>query len=134
MQKLQDEKAVVFSSWDSIIDYLRSTIGYSPIEEFHVLHFDSKLKLLKDEAMQKGTVNTVVFYPREVIRSALNNKSRQIIISHNHPSGDVTPSAADIQLTKQIKDGLSTIGVELIDHIIVSPNLSFSFKDAGLLR
>ena len=134
LQKLQNEKGLILSTVDAITDYLRSTMGYLAVEEFHVLYFDVHQTLLKDEVLQRGTIDNVVPYMRELVQSVLENKAKRVIIAHNHPSGNTTPSEADIKMTKTIQNVLSAIEVEMLDHIIVGKNLCYSFRDSGILR
>ena len=108
-------------------------MAFSDVEELHIIYLNSKLQVIKQELMQKGTVNMVSIHPREVIKAALSNKASAIILAHNHPSGNVTPSSADVQITMQIKEACTTIGIRLIDHIIISESDAYSFSGSGLL-
>lgn len=118
---------------DALLDYCRATMAFSDVEELHIIYLNSKLQVIKQELMQKGTVNMVSIHPREVIKAALSNKASAIILAHNHPSGNVTPSSADVQITMQIKEACTTIGIRLIDHIIISESDAYSFSGSGLL-
>ena len=131
--KLQQDDAQIISNWDVLVDYCRATIGYSEVEEFRVLLLDNKLKIIGEEVMQRGTINQVAVHPREVIKLVVNKGATSIILIHNHPSGDVTPSKADIEVTKQIKAAAEMLDIKLIDHIIVSKNLVYGFKDHGVI-
>ena len=102
-------------------------------EQFHVLFLDNNNSLIADETQQKGTVNHVPLYPREVIKRALELNASAIILVHNHPSGDSTPSPADIEMTEEVCDAGKKPGISLHDHLIISRNGHSSFKSLGLL-
>lgn len=131
-QNLHENELPVLLTADALIDYCRATMAFSDVEELHVIYLNSKLHVMKQELMQRGTINMVSVHPREVVKAALANKSTSIILVHNHPSGDVTPSQADIQITQQITEACSTIGVKVIDHIIISPIDAYSFNSHGM--
>ena len=107
------------SSWSAVVDYLTSQIGFEQRENFRVLFLDKRNGLIADETMGVGTVDHVPVYPREVARRALELNACALILSHNHPSGDPTPSSADIQMTKEIMAALKPFGIVVHDHIIV---------------
>jgi DNA repair protein RadC len=132
-QNLSSSDAPVISNWDTMVDYCRSSMGYLDIEEFHIIFLNSKLQVIGEEVQQRGTINQVAIHPREVIKSAINKGATAIILAHNHPSGDVTPSKADLHVTKQIKEAANLVNIELIDHLIISKNLVYGFKDHGAL-
>lgn len=123
----------VLSSWDKLIDYLRIGMGQKKTEQFRILYLDTKNKLIADELHQEGTVNHTPVYPREVVKRALELSAVAIIMVHNHPSGDPTPSRADIDMTKQMRDVGAPLGVTLHDHIIISRSDYSSFKAMGLI-
>ncbi len=123
----------VLSSWDKLIDYLRIGMGQKKTEQFRILFLDTKNKLIADELHQEGTVNHTPVYPREVVKRALELSAVAIIMVHNHPSGDPTPSRADIDMTKQMRDVGAPMGVTLHDHIIISRSDYSSFKAMGLI-
>ncbi|NQU69023.1 MAG: DNA repair protein RadC [Rhodospirillales bacterium] len=123
----------VLSSWDRLIDYLRIGMGQKKTEQFRILFLDTKNKLIADELHQEGTVNHTPVYPREVVKRALELSAVAIIMVHNHPSGDPTPSRADIDMTKQMRDVGAPMGVTLHDHIIISRSDYSSFKAMGLI-
>lgn len=126
------DKAVI-KSWTQLLDYCRLHIGFNQTEEFHVLFLNHKLELIKDERQQKGTVNHTPVYPREVVRRALELGASSIILVHNHPSGDVNPSKADIDVTRQIVEAARPLGIEVHDHLVIGAKKHFSFKSKGLL-
>jgi DNA repair protein RadC len=123
----------VLSSWDRLLDYCRAAMAYGPVEQFRLLFLDTRNRLIADEPQQKGTVNHTPVYPREVVRRALELHASAIILVHNHPSGDPTPSKADIQMTLQIRNAAHAVGVSLHDHVIVGRDGHVSFKAQGLL-
>ncbi len=121
------------SSWSQVIDYIRSTMAFSEREEFRVLFLDKQNGLLADEVQQRGTVDHTPVYPREVVRRALELSATALILVHNHPSGDLTPSRADIQLTRQLVDIAKALGITIHDHIIVSREGHVSFRGLQLI-
>lgn len=126
------EKPVI-SSWQALLEYCQATMSHSRTEQFRILFLDRKNKIIKDELQQKGTVDHTPVYPREVVKRALDLGSSAIIMVHNHPSGDVTPSQADIDMTRQIRDVAKGLGINLHDHIIVGGGDHASFKSLNLL-
>lgn len=125
--------APILSSWDTLLDYLHGTIGHSPTEMFHVLYLDRRNRLIHDETIARGTVDHVPVYPREIARRCITLDASAVIISHNHPSGDPSPSDSDISMTKQVKKALSAIGVVLHDHVIIGHSKELSFRSQGLM-
>lgn len=123
----------VIKSWTQLLDYCRIHIGSNQNEEFHVLFLNQKLELIVDERQQKGTINHTPVYPREVVKRALELGAASLILAHNHPSGDVNPSKADVEVTKQIIDAARPLGIEVHDHLIIGAKKHFSFKSKGLI-
>lgn len=123
----------VLTSWQRLMDYCRAEIGLVKTEQFRVLFLNRKNVLIADEAQGKGTVDHTPVYPREVIKRALELNATAIILVHNHPSGDPTPSRGDIAMTQEVVDAGDALGITVHDHIIVSPKGSNSFKAMGLL-
>ena len=123
----------VISSWDRLLDYLKVSMGREKVEQLRILFLDSKLRLIADELQQRGTINHTPLYPREVVKRALELGATSMILVHNHPSGDTTPSRADIDMTREVREALSRIGIELHDHVIVGGGSTVSFKALGLL-
>lgn len=123
----------VLSSWKAVLDHCRTSMAFSEIEQFRVLFLDKKNALITDEVQQTGTVDHTPVYIREVIKRALELSATAIILVHNHPSGDPTPSRADIDMTKQIAEAGAPLGVTIHDHIIVGRNGHASFRGLGLL-
>ena len=132
-QRLSEQEAPVLTSYDAIIDYCRAASGYKDREEFRIIFLNAKNRIVAEEVQQRGSVNSVAIHPREVMRSAVMKGATSIIMVHNHPSGDVTPSRADIEVTKKVGEALGALDIKLIDHFIVSKNSVFSFNDHGLL-
>ena len=130
----EDVKArPVISSWQALLDYLKMALGHEPIEQFRVLFLDKKNILIKDEVQQRGTVDHTPLYPREIAKRALELGASALIMVHNHPSGDPTPSRADIEMTKQVEAALAPIRVALHDHLIIGKDRHLSFKSEGLI-
>ncbi len=130
----EDVKAKsVISSWQSLLDYLKVALGHEPIEQFRVLFLDKKNILIKDEMQQRGTVDHTPLYPREIAKRALELGASAVIMVHNHPSGDPTPSRADIEMTKQVEAALSPVRVALHDHLIIGKDRHLSFRGEHLL-
>jgi len=123
----------VIGSWDKLIGYLRTAMGHEKTEQFRILFLDTKNQLIADEAQQRGTVNHTPVYPREVVKRALELGASAIIMVHNHPSGDPTPSRADIDMTKEVRDAGKKLGIALHDHVIIARGGHTSFKSMGLI-
>jgi DNA repair protein RadC len=123
----------VISSWNALIDYCTAQMAYDPTEQFRLLFLDRKNRLIADEAQQRGTVDHTPVYPREVVKRALELNASALIMVHNHPSGDPTPSRADIDMTRKVKEALAAVSLTLHDHVIVSRGGAKSFKNDGLL-
>jgi len=123
----------VIGSWTALIDYLQLALAHEPIEQFRVLFLDRKNILIRDEVQQRGTVDHTPLYPREITRRALELQASAIIMVHNHPSGDPTPSRADLEMTKQVVQALGAVGITVHDHVIVGKNRHTSFKSQRLI-
>jgi DNA repair protein RadC len=123
----------VLSSWDAVLDYCRAAMAFAAKEQFRVLFLDKRNQLIADEMLQEGTVDHTPVYPREVVKRALELSSTAIILVHNHPSGDPTPSRADIDMTRQIVDIAKPLGIAVHDHIIVGRNGHASLKGLKLM-
>ncbi|MGJ8609987.1 MAG: RadC family protein [Octadecabacter sp.] len=123
----------VISSWDSVLDYCHTVMAHRDTEQFRVLFLDRKNVLIADEAQGNGTVDHVPVYPREVVKRALELNASALILVHNHPSGDPTPSPEDISMTQQIHDAASALGITLHDHLIIGRSRELSFKSEGLI-
>lgn len=123
----------VLANWDRLMDYLNALMARERIEQFRVLYLDSRNRLLADETQGSGTVNHTPVYPREVVKRALEHHATAIILVHNHPSGDPTPSRADIEMTREIKSAAAALAIVLHDHVIVGNGKWLSFRSEGLL-
>jgi DNA repair protein RadC len=123
----------VLSSWSSVLDYCRTAMAFAEREQFRILFLDKRNALIADEVQQTGTVDHTPVYPREVIKRALELSATAIILVHNHPSGDPTPSRADIQMTQAIVDVAKPLGISVHDHIIVGKQGHASLKGLKLI-
>jgi DNA repair protein RadC len=120
-------------SWTAVLDYCRAAMAFNDKEQFRVLFLDKKNQLLADEVQQEGTVDHTPVYPREVMKRALELSSSAIILVHNHPSGDPTPSLADIDMTRKIIDAGLKLGIVVHDHVIIGRKSHTSFKGSKLI-
>jgi len=127
------KKRAVLSSWSSVIDYCRSAMAFAEREQFRILFLDKRNQLIADEVQGEGTVDHTPVYPREVVKRALELSATALVLVHNHPSGDPTPSHADIQMTKQIVGIAKPLGIEVHDHIIVGREGHASLKGLRLI-
>ncbi|MCC5962766.1 MAG: DNA repair protein RadC [Rhodobacteraceae bacterium] len=123
----------VLSGWQALLDYCHTTMSHRETEQFRVLFLDRKNTLIADEAQAEGTVDHVPVYPREILRRALALNASALILVHNHPSGDPTPSEADISMTRMVQSAGEVLSVTLHDHIIIGKSREVSFRGAGLL-
>jgi DNA repair protein RadC len=123
----------VLSSWDALIDYCHTAMAHRQTEQFRILFLDRKNVLIADEEQARGTVDHVPVYPREVVKRALELNASALILVHNHPSGDPTPSDADVSMTIQIQDAARVLGLTLHDHLIVGKSRELSFRAQGYL-
>jgi DNA repair protein RadC len=128
-----DRQQPILASWAALIDYCRSAMAYEDIEHFRVLFLDKKNRLIADEVQQKGTVDHTPVYPREVIKRTLELGATALILVHNHPSGDPSPSTADVQMTRQIVEVARPLGVTVHDHIIIGKSGHASLKGLKLI-
>jgi DNA repair protein RadC len=123
----------VLSSWNALLDYCRAAMQFEGREQFRVLFLNQKNRLLADEVMSQGTVDRTAVYPREIVRRALVHEATAIILAHNHPSGDPTPSPQDEQLTAEIIKTCQSINVTVHDHLVIGREDVASFKMLGLM-
>jgi DNA repair protein RadC len=123
----------VLANWDRLMTYLNAELSRERVEQFRVLFLDSRNRLLADEAQQRGTVNHTPVYPREVAKRALELHAAALILVHNHPSGDPTPSRDDIAMTQEIKAAAAALSIVLHDHVIVGNGRCLSLRTEGLL-
>jgi len=131
--KGQLQARTLLSSWNDVIEYCRTSMAFADKEQFRILFLDKRNQLISDEVQQVGTVDHTPVYPREVIKRALELSATAVILVHNHPSGDPTPSQADIQMTKAIIGIAAPLGISVHDHIIVGKNGHASMKGMRLI-
>jgi DNA repair protein RadC len=134
MAQQQVMKQPVLSNWDQLLSYCHVAMAHARTEQLRILFLDKKNKLLADEVLQEGTVDHTPAYPREIIKRALNLGASAIIMVHNHPSGDPSPSRADMQLTDMVAEAAQTMGLTLHDHVIIAKTAHYSFRAEGLLK
>lgn len=123
----------VISSWEKLLEYCRTAIGHEAAERFHLLFLDKKNVLIADETQQRGTIDHTPVYPREVVKRALELGASALILVHNHPSGDPTPSRADIAMTQEVQEAAGKLGIAVHDHIVITRSSHASFRALGLL-
>lgn len=123
----------VLSSWQALLDYCQASTAYEPVEQFRILFLNHKNALISDEKQQTGTVNHTPVYPREVVKRALALNASAIILVHNHPSGDPTPSRADIQMTEKIVSAAKAVDISVHDHLIIGRGRHSGFRSLGLI-
>ncbi len=133
MARGQVHKRPVLSSWNAVLDYCRTTMAFEEKEQFRILFLDKRNQLIVDELQQVGTVDHTPVYPREVVKRALELSATAIILVHNHPSGDPTPSRADIHMTQSIVEIAKPLGISVHDHIIVGKEGHASLKGLRLI-
>jgi len=126
------KKRPVLAAMSTVLSYLRSAMAFEDREQFRILFLDRRNKLIADEVQTRGTIDHTPVYTREVLKRALELSASAIILAHNHPSGDPTPSRADIDMTKQIVDVATKLGVTVHDHIILGRDGHLSMKSAGI--
>lgn len=132
-QSLKGTDAPVISDFDAMVDYCRSAMAYQMVKEFRIIFLNSKLYVIGEEIQQRGTVDQVAIHPREVIKSAMMHGASAMILVHNHPSGIVTPSKADMEITKRIKEAAEAVSIRLFDHLIISKSSVYSFHNQGFV-
>ena len=129
----QVKRREILSSWSNVLDYCRTAMAFDDTEKFRVLFLDKKNQLIADEVQQTGTVDHTPVYPREVVKRALELAATAVILVHNHPSGDPTPSRADVQMTQAIVEVAKPLGIAVHDHIIVGKDGHASLKGLKLI-
>ncbi len=132
-QNLASDDMPVLLNIDSLIDFCRCTMAYSDVEELHIIYLDAKLKVIKTELTQRGSLTGVSASPRDIVKSAMENKAVSIIMVHNHPSGNTKPSENDKIITKKVAEACEIMGLRLQEHIIISKSSYFSFREHGLI-
>ena len=121
------------SSWSALMAYCKTAMAHQDIEQFRILFLDRKNVLIADEQQGRGTVDHVPVYPREVVKRCLELNASAIILVHNHPSGDPTPSRSDIDMTRQIEHAVKAVGIAVHDHVIIGKEYDTSFRSQGLI-
>lgn len=124
----------VLASWSAVVDYCKAAMAFERREQFRILFLDKKNKLIADEVQQSGTVDHTPVYPREVVRRALELSATAIILVHNHPSGDPTPSRADVEMTHRIIEAAAPLDIIIHDHIIIGRGGHASLKGLSLIE
>ena len=132
-KKLIDRETLKILNKDILLNYLRNKIGYEEIEKFYVIYLSSSNEVIEFEENSVGTLDRSSVYPREIYKKIINLNAKSIILAHNHPSDNITPSKSDIELTNEIAKGLKNFGALLIEHIIITKNSYFSFLEEGLI-
>ena len=132
-KKLVDKETLKISNKDILLKYLRNKIGYEEIEKFYVIYLSSSNEVIEFEENSTGTLDRSSVYPREIYKRVISLNAKSIILAHNHPSDNITPSKSDIELTNEIAKGLKNFGALLIEHIIITKNSYFSFLEEGLI-
>jgi DNA repair protein RadC len=133
LMKGQVANRPLLSTWTALLEYIRAAMAFNDIEQFRILFLDKKNQLIADEVQQEGTVDHTPVYPREVVKRALELGASAIVLVHNHPSGDPTPSLSDIEMTKKVIDAGQRLGVAVHDHVIVGRKGHFNFRSNGLM-
>ena len=133
LARSEARKRPALSSWQAVIDYCRTTMAFEDKEHFRIIFLDKRNQIIGDEVQQSGTVDHTPVYPREVVKRALELSATAIILVHNHPSGDPTPSQADIEMTRQIVAAAKPLGIALHDHIIVGKDGHASLRGMKLI-
>jgi len=126
-------KKDAISSWDALLDYCHTSMAHRDTEQFRVLYLDRKNILIADEEQAEGTVDHVPVYPREIAKRALELNASALILVHNHPSGDPTPSQSDIDMTRQVERACDALSLTLHDHLVIGKSKEVSFRAQGLL-
>nr|WP_207539981.1 DNA repair protein RadC [Sabulicella rubraurantiaca] len=133
LSERQLRDAPVLHNWDRLLDYLTAALSRERVEQFRVLFLDARNRLLADEVLGTGTVNHAPVYPREIMRRAIALHATALILVHNRPSGDLTPSRADIEMTREVAEAARIMGIALHDHLIIGRGGHCSLRKAGLL-
>ncbi len=127
------ESRPILSNWQALLDYLHADMAHHGVERFRVLHLNTKNMLIRDEVMSKGSIDQAAVHVREVIRRAIDLNSSALILVHNHPSGDPSPSSADIEVTRNIAEAGRRLGITVHDHLIIGARGHVSLRSQGLI-
>ncbi|MEM8978726.1 MAG: DNA repair protein RadC [Pseudomonadota bacterium] len=131
--KARVQRGPILSDWSALLDYCRSTMAHRETEQVRILYLNAKNELIADEVQSEGTVDHAPAYPREIVKRALHHSATALILVHNHPSGDPTPSGGDIAMTQDVVDAAATLNITIHDHLIIGKNGHLSFKAEGYL-
>ena len=123
----------MLATWQALLDYLRADMAHQVVERFRVLHLDTRNTLIRDELMSEGTIDQTAVYTRQVVKRALDLGAAAVILVHNHPSGDPSPSRADIEITKAIAAAGKPLGIAVHDHLIIGTKGHASLRAQGLI-
>lgn len=123
----------LIQNWSALLDYAKATMAHRPIEEFRILFLNRRNEVIRDEVQQRGTIDHTPVYTREVVKRALELNAISLILMHNHPSGDPTPSKGDIDITLQVIEAARSVGIKIHDHLILSERGHYSFRANGLI-
>jgi len=124
----------LLSNWQAVLDYCQGTMALEPVEQFRVLFLNKRYHLVAEEVLHRGTVDHTSVYPREVIKRALEHGASALVLVHNHPTGDPTPSRDDVAMTGRLLKAAAAVGIRIHDHLVIGRFGHVSFKDQGLLR
>jgi DNA repair protein RadC len=133
LREKAEEKPQI-SCTEELIDYCRNTMGALQDEHFHVIYLNARNRIIEMETIHRGIVNQAVVYPRKILEQALKKKASAIILVHNHPSGHVQPSDADIRLTRTVQETAKALDILVHDHIIIGEDRFYSFREEGVIR
>lgn len=136
-QRLLQEQVMdkpIIQGWTALLDYAKASMAHNKIEEFRIIFLNRRNEVIRDEVQQQGTIDHTPVYVREVVKRALELGAASLILMHNHPSGDHTPSRADIDITQQVADAARAVGIKIHDHIIVSERGHYSFRANALIQ
>lgn len=136
MQRALREEIIgkpLIQSWSALLDYAKTSMAHRKTEEFRILFLNRRSELIRDEVQQRGTIDHTPIYTREVVKRALELNASSIIMMHNHPSGETKPSRADIDITRQVIDAARPMGISVHDHLIITENGHYSFRNDGLI-
>lgn len=134
LARVELAEAPILNNWDKLIGYLTMAMAHEPVEQFRLLYLDNRNRLIADEIASRGTVNHTQVYVREVVRRALETKATALILVHNHPSGDPSPSRDDVEMTREIQSAIALLDITLHDHVIIGKAGWLSFRREGFLR
>lgn len=132
LARIEASRQPVITTWTALLAYVRTALAHRPREQFRALYLDNRNRLMRDELVADGSVDHAPVYPREVVRRALELSASALILVHNHPSGDPTPSQADIAVTRQVVDAARLFGIQVHDHLVIGREGTASFRALGL--